>query len=121
MVKRTLMVILFLLALSLGISSLLGIRPFVLRSDSMEPTYHSGDLIFADTKTPFDSLNSGDVIIYQGFTQELTRYQGENTVKPDNASATVEITANQVIGRVVFSIPWVGNLVEVFLEHQYLA
>ena len=121
MVKRTLIILIALVALPLGILSLAGIRPFVLRSDRMEPDYHNGSLIFADTGTTFDSLKEGDVIVYQGFAQELTRYQGDCRVKSDCSSATVEITPSQLVGRVIFSIPWVGNLVEIFLEHRYLA
>lgn len=121
MVKRTLILLIALVAVSLGILSLAGIRPFVLRSDSMEPDYHNGDLVFADTGTTFDFLKEGDVIVYQGFAQELTRYQGDCRVKSDRSSAIVEITPSQLVGRVVFSIPWVGNLVELFLEYRYLA
>ncbi len=121
MIRKVLLILLVLIAVSLGVSSLLGIRPFVLRSSSMEPEYPSGSLIFADTKVSLDSLNIDDVIIYQGFAQELTRYQGSSRVKSDNASATVEITADQVTGRAVFSIPWIGNLVDIFLQHQYIA
>ena len=66
MVKRTLIILIALVALPLGILSLAGIRPFVLRSDSMEPDYHNGSLIFADTGAAFDSLKEGDVIVFSG-------------------------------------------------------
>ena len=121
MVKRTLIILIALVAVPLGILSLAGIRPYILRSDSMEPDYRNGYLVFADTGATFDSLNEGDVIVYQGFDQELTRYRGNCRIKADRSSATAEISPSQLVGRVLFSIPWVGNLIEVFLEHRYLA
>ena len=108
MAKRALILLFALVALPLGVTSLLGIRPFVLRSDSMEPDYRSGDLVFADTGVAFDSLKEGDVIVYQGSVQELTRYRGAYQIQADRSSAAAEISPSQLVGRVVLSIPRIG-------------
>ena len=42
---------------------LLGLRPFVLRSGSMEPLYPTGSLCLVDTRKSVADLEVGDVVV----------------------------------------------------------
>lgn len=46
-----------------GISNLLGVMPMTIQSDSMNPTFHSGDLIIG-RQTDADNLQEGDIITF---------------------------------------------------------
>lgn len=48
----------------LGIGNLFGYTPFSIQSDSMAPTFRSGDLIIAKEVTNVNELKVGDVITY---------------------------------------------------------
>ncbi|PKL00586.1 MAG: signal peptidase I [Tenericutes bacterium HGW-Tenericutes-1] len=50
-------------------SSFLGISTLSVQSDSMSPTFNSGDLIFVDTKFELADLEVDDVITYKTFVE----------------------------------------------------
>lgn len=100
-----------------------GIQPFVVLSGSMEPTYHTGSLIYVQ-KIDTDKLETGDAITFQltgggVATHRIVEIVGEADdlcfrTKGD-ANDTVDgslVPAENVVGRVVFSCPYLGYVVK---------
>lgn len=101
---------------------LLGIRPYVIRSGSMVPTYGVGDVVLVE-QVPASQLRPGDVASlshYEEFGEGLTHRIVE--VTPDDgvlvfetrgdANGTSETWAarpDQPVGRVIASVPHIGS------------
>ncbi|MFZ4519515.1 MAG: signal peptidase I [Microthrixaceae bacterium] len=100
---------------------LLGIRPLVVRSPSMVPTYEVGDVVLArsvpagdlevgDVVTRFDSPDAADSLTHR--VRAISREGDMVTVETrGDANATSEVWSESVdhpVGVVVASIPWIG-------------
>ena len=114
--------IVVLLAIALVGVRLIGLRPFVVLSGSMEPTYHVGSLIYVKS-VDYKQLKEGDPITYM-ISQDTVvthriievlvdeedpntiRYftQGDANEQPDGTS----VHYKNIIGKPVFSIPYLG-------------
>lgn len=97
-----------------------GAKCFAVQSDSMMPTFRRGDIVVV-RKTDFDALHEGDVIsahFPQGdgvFTHRILQIDTQSrqvTTRGDaNMSDDPQVTAaDRIIGKVWFSVPWVGFL-----------
>lgn len=108
-----------LLALLLLGGRLLGLKNYIVLSGSMEPAYHIGSLVYVDP-VEADALEEGDVITFllTGDTMATHRIvevigSGEDVqfrTKGD-ANDTEDgslVRASDVIGKVIFSIPYLG-------------
>ena len=102
---------------------LLGYRPFVLMSSSMEPLYKEGSLCFVNTRIPLDALCVGDVLVYRtsdilvlhrlveidgtedGMMQ--VRMQGDT----NNIAQSVSLSDSNYVGREAFTVPGLGSAV----------
>ena len=73
-----------------GIGNILGYTPFSIQSNSMAPTFSSGDLIIAKEVKDVNTLKVGDVITY---TTVLTDPTGRN-VRGNNTHRISEIEYN---------------------------
>ena len=107
---------------------LLGYRPFVLLSPSMEPLYREGSLCIINTKTTLDEVEVGDVLVYR--TADflvLHRLVGINSRNKDGMIAEMQGDANNVaqtvdmnninyVGREAFTIPGLGTVVTQLLS-----
>lgn len=111
-----------LLAIALVGVRLIGLKPFVVLSGSMEPTYHVGSLIYVKS-VDYKQLKEGDPITYM-ISQDTVvthriievlvdeedpdtiRYftQGDANEQPDGTS----VHYKNIIGKPVFSIPYLG-------------
>ena len=114
--------IVVLLAVALVGVRLIGLKPFVVLSGSMEPTYHVGSLIYVKS-VDYRQLQAGDPITYM-ISQDTVvthriievlvdeedpdtiRYftQGDANDVPDGSS----VHYKNIIGKPVFSIPYLG-------------
>lgn len=95
---------------------LAGMQPYAIISGSMEPAYPTGSLVYAEPAAGED-LQAGDVaafwhdedvIVHR--VEAVDAEAGELITKGD-ANAEVDLRPvpyRQVLGRVVFSAPWVG-------------
>ena len=108
------------IALTALLLLLLGYRPFVLMSGSMEPLYTEGSLCVIDTHVPLDDLTVGDVLVYRtgDFLVLLhlvdvydatdgvvnAKLQGDT----NNIAQDVELSRINYVGRAVFTIPSLG-------------
>jgi len=99
----------------------LGYRPVVVLSGSMEPTYHVGSVIYYKS-TPFDRISKGDVITYRAgedslVTHRVTEKRGlsmEFVTKGDaNLSEDpTPVAYSEVVGKTLsVSIPFAGYFV----------
>ncbi len=119
--------LLLILALLAGtVPSLIGYESFVVFSGSMEPAIHVGDLAIVAPAKPVD-LKVGDVVTYRLtdrpgvlVTHRIIQIGLDDkqnmifTTKGDanNSADQVQVDQGAVLGRVAFSIPQVGYLVD---------
>lgn len=97
---------------------LFGIRPYIVLSASMEPTIMTGALGYINTRD-CDDISTGDIVAYT-MGDEMTiihRIVGENEdgtyiTKGDNNESEdfVSLSKNQIVGKVVYSIPQLGYI-----------
>ena len=111
-----------LLAAALSGVRLFGLRPYVVLSGSMEPTYHVGSLIYVksvDYKElkvgdPITYMISQDTVVTHRIVEVLVDEEDPNTIRyftqgdaneqPDGTS----VHYKNIIGKPVFSIPYLG-------------
>ena len=99
--------------------SFFGIKTYVIISGSMKPDYNIGDVVVAKN-TNANSLKEGDVISFrQGqiiVTHRIIKVENSNKLvfktKGDNNNSedSGEVTANLIEGKVLFKVPWIGNI-----------
>lgn len=108
---------------------LVGYRPFVLSSPSMEPLFKEGSLCIVNTRARIDDIKIGDVLVYRTSTDLLVLHRlmeikskSENTLLAEmqgdanNISQVVELSAKNFVGREAFTIPGLGSIVEWILS-----
>ena len=120
-VTTVLVVLIVLLAALLWGPRLIGMDVFVVQSGSMEPDYHVGSVVYV-RQTDAAELDVGDVItfhlsgnvrgthrIIEVVEEDGTRAfrtKGDANDSPDNSL----VTPSQIVGKVLFTIPWLGFL-----------
>lgn len=116
-------IVLGLVAVIIVIPKILGATPLTILTSSMEPGLPPGTLVVVAPVEPSE-VRIGDVITYQiesgqpavvthRVTEVVTSTSGETTfiLKGDNnADADPPVLAIQLQGKLVYSLPWVGNL-----------
>lgn len=115
-------ILLGLIVLSLGLIYFLpGYDIYIVRSDSMQPVFKSGDLIIS---VPADSFLAGDIgvgsiIVYQSsdelVTHRIISIEGEQLITKGDANEDPDartIALSQVSGVFLFSIPVLGYAVD---------
>lgn len=121
-----------------GITTLIlviaGFRPFILKTQSMEPIYTQGSLCWVDTRVSLDSLEVGDALVYRSPANSLVLHRlvglrESNT--PSSISAVMQGDANELtqdvelshinyVGREAFSIPGLGLAVDELISHHII-
>ena len=111
---------------------LVGFRPFILKSESMEPIYTKGSLCWVNTRVDLDSVEVGDVLVYRSPANTLVLHRLVEKERSDDTSSlpvTMQGDANSMsqdvtlssinfIGRETFTIPWLGVMVEHILSNN---
>ena len=103
---------------------LFGYSPYTVLSGSMEPKYHVGSVIYVTDVTPGE-LKVGDPLTFtlggNVITHEIIEIKGGGsafvTQGLTNNISDGEIPASNIIGRPVFSIPYLGY-VSSYLQNQ---
>lgn len=115
----------FILAVVYLALNIWGIKSFIVTSGSMEPTIHTGAFAFVNERYQFDDIKKGDIVLYNGLSDTgavfrvIHRIVDENAeldgtisyiTKGDNNDSEdgVSVTAENYIGKYVFSIPYIG-------------
>lgn len=121
-ITSVLLVVVIIFAFLLVGVRLFGLTPYTVLSGSMEPTYHVGSLIYVKSVDP-NSLTDGDPVTYH--TEKGTvvthriievipatpesevsfRTKGDANDTPDGGDP---LPASRVLGKPVFSIPYLG-------------
>lgn len=103
---------------------LLGYKPFILVSPSMEPLYTKGSLVWADTTVSLDTVDIGDVLVYRAPSGSLVMHRlvGHNLLQGDanNVAQEVELSSVNYVGRTAFSLPWLGDAVAAVLSFRWV-
>ena len=129
-VSTVLVAVVVLLALLLAGARIFGLQVFTVLSGSMEPTYHTGSLIYVKKVDPF-TIQPGQPITFLLDEKTVATHRVVGVV-PDEEDTTVirfrtKGDANEaedgtlvhyknVIGEPVFSIPYLGYLAE-YIQH----
>lgn len=93
----------------------LGFGTAVVLSGSMEPTLHVNDVIFV---RPAENYQAEDIVVYQSqgmlVVHRIRSIDGETVItRGDNNNADDDpISLNAILGKVTFSVPFVGLLVK---------
>ena len=87
----------------------IGISVDSIMSGSMEPVLRTGGIVFTDTKERRPEI--GDIVTYQvGETRVIRKEHKGYVTKGDanNREDPTVVTADQIIGKVIFSFPCLG-------------
>ena len=110
-----------ILAVLLVGTKLIGLTPYTVLSGSMEPEYHVGSVIYV-TKVEPEELKERDCITYHMSNGSVVTHRIIEVKKADNGELTFRTKgdanenpdgyqpASSVIGKAVFSIPYLGYL-----------
>lgn len=106
---------------------LLGFRPYILASPSMEPRYPEGSFCVVDTGVGLDELEDNDVVIYvDGDSQVMHRlisYSPPSAVLQGDAnsnSQTVKLDEKSFVGRLQWSFPRLGKVVDKIISTPWV-
>lgn len=104
-------------AVSLLVLFLFGIRPYAVRTGSMEPAVPKGSLCFVNHRAAFEEVREGDVIAFKSGEMFVTHravsvHNGGITTKGDanNNVDAARVTGESYIGKTVFWLPFLGEL-----------
>ena len=111
---------------------LAGFRPFILKSESMEPVYTKGSLCWVNTRVDLDSVEIGDVLVYRSPANTLVLHRLVDksssvdtstlpvVMQGDANSMSQDVTLSSInfIGREAFTIPRLGMMVEHILSNN---
>ena len=110
------------LAILLAGVRIVGLTPYVVLSGSMEPTYHTGSLIYDKKVDPF-TLKEGDVITFMVSEDTLATHRIVGVVPDEEEPGTIRFRTKgdandsedgtlvhykNVVGTPVFTIPYLG-------------
>lgn len=118
-ISRIIFFILLILVLLLFVPNFIGFKTFSVISGSMEPNIPVGSLVYAKS-VDFEDLEVGDVISYQLSEDTMVTHrinsinEEQKTIitkgdANDNVDSS-EVQENQIIGKVTFSIPFLGYI-----------
>lgn len=115
-IGNTVLGLMLVTALVLLIPGLFGIRPYVVYSGSMEPEIPTGAVVF--TKAGEFSPKKGDIITFHNgdtvVTHRVVKKEKDIFITKGDANKTedpVPAEASQIIGRVVFHLPYLGYVI----------
>lgn len=127
--KNIVIVVLVLSFLFVAVMTVFGFKGYSVVTDSMAPTIKRGYAVFVKEIT-FDELQSGDIVtvrLSQGgtFTHRVVEIDRENEVfytKGDNSSTVDGASeAKDIVGKVVFYLPYAGYFSIAFSNRIVLA
>lgn len=110
----TIVLLVFIVAF-IGLS-VVGIKPYVVLSGSMEPTIHTGSVCLINQKTEYEDIMTNDVIAFKSASNQLVTHRviqitdegfetkGDNNDVSDGISTTKE----NFVGLNVITIPYLG-------------
>ncbi|WP_418621033.1 signal peptidase I [Sellimonas intestinalis] len=117
--KLILNIIIWIFLLGILAAPLVGIRPYVVRSGSMEPEIKTGSVVFVNERADYNELDPGDIIVFENggtkVTHRILSIQADGIeTKGDNNNTTdgITTTKNNFTGKVFYWIPGIGFLLD---------
>ncbi|MBR1592136.1 MAG: signal peptidase I [Ruminococcus sp.] len=104
------------IALTAIVLWLIGIRPYIVRSGSMEPTIMTGSVCFVNHNTKFEEIQENDIIAFELGGGTMVTHRAVK-ISPDgiitkgdnnNTEDGIPVTAGNFIGKTVYWIPNLG-------------
>lgn len=127
-VSAVLIALLALVLASTVVPRFFGGAGLTVLSSSMEPTYSPGDMVIT---VPQDSYAIGDVVTFQPISNDPTlvthrivaQRSGSDGVSyltrgDANGSADDPIVADQVMGKVLYHVPYIGHVSSAIGDHR---
>lgn len=115
-IGNTVLGLMLVIALLLLLPGLFGARPYVVYSGSMEPEIPTGAVVFI--KEEDFSPKIGDIITFHNgdtvVTHRIVKKENSIFITKGDANKTadpVPVKASQIIGRVVFYLPYLGYVI----------
>ena len=107
------------LTVLLIVLSVIGVKPYITISGSMEPTILTGSVCFVNTKTHYDDIQINDIIAFRAGGNTLVTHRvigidedGVTTKGDNNEDAdSLNTTKDNYVGETLFSIPYIGYAV----------
>ena len=111
------------------IGFVMGYKPYITMSGSMEPNIHTGSVCIVDTKAQYEDIQINDVISYRktsgtlvthrviAITEEGVETKGDN----NDISDGISTTEGNFHGKTLFSIPYVGYALKWLQQPQNIA
>lgn len=114
-----LMTVILILGILFLILFVVGIRPYVVISGSMEPAVHKGSLSFINKHSKYEDIKNGDIIAYQTptgdkVTHRVREVTEEGFITRGDANPVDDValtTESNFLGKNIFSIPMLGYAV----------
>ena len=115
--------------ITIGIISLIavimGIRPFVMISESMHPEIPKNSLVLLDTRAKMTDVAVGDNVAYvlgkvEAMHKVMEKTDTELTVQSLADEGTSVITPSTYLGKEVLSIPQVGGWIRRTLDYKWI-
>ena len=115
-VYRTLAMVVVIVTVILVVLYFFGIKPYAVKTGSMEPAIHQGSLCFINHRTPFEEVHEGQVIAFKSgemlVTHRVVMVDSDGiTTKGDanNANDSAKVTKENYIGKNEAVIPFAGR------------
>lgn len=97
---------------------LTGIRPYIVVSGSMEPAIRTGSVTWVNTRISTEELREGEILAFWGnqggmVLHRIVEVRSEGFVTKGDANDVPDsaiVLKEQVRGKAVFSLPWLGYL-----------
>ena len=107
------------------ISVIIGIRPFVMISESMHPEVSKNSLVLLDTSSKMDDVAVGDNVAYllgkvEAMHKVTERTDEELTVKSLADDGVSTVTASTYMGKEILSMPAVGGWIRKALDYKWI-
>ena len=107
------------------ISVIMGLRPFVMISESMHPEVPKNSLVLLNTTSKMDDVAVGDNVAYllgkvEAMHKVTEKTNEELTVKSLADDGVSTVTASTYVGKEVLSIPQVGGWIRRVLEYKWI-
>ena len=94
-----------------------GIRPCAVVSGSMEPNLPTWSLCFIDTRASYDSIETGDIVVYERRSDHVRIIHRVIAIEPEGMitkgdanqiSDGLSVGPDNLYGKSLFSIPYLG-------------
>lgn len=99
------------------VPTIIGIKPCIVLSGSMEPQIKTGSIVYANTHVEVGTIKQGDIIVFNiGETQVIHRVININEnsfITKGDANENEDlapVNLSQYKGKYIFSIPYLGKI-----------